>query len=68
MPQFLNFDLSNFSQRPADGVTVARWRTYIGTDDQYAEYASDTRVSGTRFLAHLDINTVQTFEVTGIKL
>jgi galactan endo-1,6-beta-galactosidase len=68
MPQFLNFDLSNFSQRPADGTTVAHWRTHIGNGDQYVECPSDIKVSGTRFLAHLDINTAQTFEVTGIKL
>jgi galactan endo-1,6-beta-galactosidase len=68
MPQFLNFDLSYFSQRPAEGAIVARWRTHMGSGDQYVKYASDTKISGTRFLAHLDINTVQTFEVTEIKL
>jgi galactan endo-1,6-beta-galactosidase len=65
--QYLNFELSGFSQRPAAGTTVTRWRTQIGSGDQYKSY-SDTQISGTKFWSQFDKNTVQTFEVTGIKL
>lgn len=65
--QYINFELSGFSQRPAAGTKVTRWRTQIGSGDQYKSY-SDTIISGTRFWSQFEKNTVQTFEVTGIKV
>jgi galactan endo-1,6-beta-galactosidase len=65
--QYINFDLSRFSQRPAEGATITRWRTQIGSGDRYIEYI-DTKISGTRFWSQFDKDTVQTFEVTGVKL
>ncbi|KAK4118801.1 glycoside hydrolase family 30 protein [Parathielavia appendiculata] len=67
-PQYINFDLSGFSQRPAEGVRVPRWRTHIGSGDRYAQFTSDTSISGSRFWSYFEKNTVQTFEVTGVKL
>jgi galactan endo-1,6-beta-galactosidase len=66
--QYINFDLSGFSQRPADGAKVPRWKTQIGSGDRYVQYASDTSISGTRFWSYFEKNTVQTFEVSGVKL
>jgi galactan endo-1,6-beta-galactosidase len=66
--QYINFDLSGFSQRPAEGASVTRWRTQIGSGDRYVQYAGDTTISGTKFWSHFEKNTVQTFEVTGVKL
>jgi len=66
--QYINFDLSGFSQRPAQGATVPRWHTQIGSGDRYVQSASDTTISGTKFWSHFEKNMVQTFEVTGIRL
>ncbi|KAJ9151963.1 Endo-beta-1,6-galactanase [Pleurostoma richardsiae] len=65
--QYLNFELSGFSQPPVSGTKVARWRTQIGSGDRYVAY-SDTTVSGTKFWSYFDTNTVQTFEVTNVVL
>lgn len=66
-PQYINFDLAGFSERPADGTSVARWKTQIGSGDQYVPY-TDTTISGTVFWSMFDTGTVQTFEVGGITL
>jgi galactan endo-1,6-beta-galactosidase len=65
--QYINFELSGFSQRPATGAKVTRWRTQIGSGERYVQH-DDTTISGTKFWSQFDKNTVQTFEVTGIKL
>ena len=65
--QYFNFDLSRFSQRPPQGATITRWRTQIGSGDRYVKY-TDTTMSGTKFWSLFDKNTVQTFEVTGVKV
>lgn len=65
--QYLNFDLSKFSVRPAAGASVVRWATSIGSGGQYVQY-KDTTISGTKFWSYFAQNTVMTFEVTGIKL
>ncbi|EUC34947.1 glycoside hydrolase family 30 protein [Bipolaris zeicola 26-R-13] len=65
--QYLNFDLSSFSQRPANGATVTRWATQIGTGEQYGKH-SDTVINGTKFWSYFGKNVVQTFEITGVKL
>jgi galactan endo-1,6-beta-galactosidase len=65
--QYINFELSGFSGRPASGSKVTRWRTQIGTGDQYVKY-EDTEISGTKFWSKFEKNTVQTFEINGVKL
>ncbi|KAK2783116.1 hypothetical protein FQN52_000458 [Onygenales sp. PD_12] len=65
--QDLTFELSGFSQLPADASPVTRWQTQIPSGDQYVEYA-DTTVSGTQVRSYFESNTVQTFEVSGVQL
>ncbi|KFZ14413.1 hypothetical protein V501_03261 [Pseudogymnoascus sp. VKM F-4519 (FW-2642)] len=65
--QYINFDLSSFSQRPANGTAIARWNTQINGGDRYVQY-SNTTVSGAKFSSYFNTNTVQTFEVTGVVL
>jgi galactan endo-1,6-beta-galactosidase len=65
--QYINFELSGFSGRPSAGSKVARWRTQIGSGDRYLKY-DDTVIDGSKFWSKFEKNTVQTFEVTGIKL
>lgn len=64
--QYITFDLSGFSQIPADGA-VTRWSTQTGGGDQYAQY-SDTTISGSAFSSYFSANTVQTFEISGVSL
>lgn len=65
--QYINFDLSSFSARPASGALLTRWSTQIGTGEQYGQH-TDTTISGTKFWSYFEQNVVQTFEVTGITL
>ena len=65
--QYLNFDLSSFSQGGVDGALVQRWSTQIGSGDQYVGY-NDTYISGTKFWSSFASNTVQTFEVNNVVL
>lgn len=65
--QYLNFDLSNFSQAGANGALVPRWATQIGSGSQYVQY-DDTYISGTKFWSYFDTNTVQSFEVNNVVL
>jgi galactan endo-1,6-beta-galactosidase len=62
--QYLNFDLSEFSQGGVDGALVKRWRR---SGSQYIGY-NDTYMSGTRFWSEFATNTVQTFEVDNVLL
>ncbi|KAL2141207.1 hypothetical protein VTI28DRAFT_2713 [Corynascus sepedonium] len=66
--QYINFDLSGFAERPADGATVPRWSTQIGSGDRYVQHESDTVISGTKFWSYFEKNMVQTFEVTGVRI
>ncbi|KFY27586.1 hypothetical protein V491_00838 [Pseudogymnoascus sp. VKM F-3775] len=66
--QYINFDLSGFSQPPADGAAVVRWNTQIDGGDRYVEYSSDTTVSGTKFWSYFSTNSVQTFELNDVEL
>jgi galactan endo-1,6-beta-galactosidase len=66
--QYINFELSKFSQPSTDGSRVLRWRTQIGNGDQYADYPNDTFIRGTRFWSWFDTDTVQTFEIDHVKL
>ncbi|OBT61505.1 hypothetical protein VE03_09129 [Pseudogymnoascus sp. 23342-1-I1] len=66
--QYINFDLSGFSQRPAEGAAVVRWNTQIDGGDRYVQYTSDTAVSGSKFWSYFSTNSVQTFEITGVVL
>ena len=63
--QYLNFELSGFATRPANGTVVQRWSTILGSGEQYKQY-SDTTISGTKFWSNFATNQLQTFEVTGI--
>ncbi|KAK2808660.1 hypothetical protein FQN50_004524 [Emmonsiellopsis sp. PD_5] len=65
--QNINFELSGFSQPPADASPVIRWQTQIGSGDQYVQY-DDTTVTGTQVQSYFESNTVQTFEVSGVQL
>lgn len=65
--QYLNFELSRFSQPSNNGATVRRWHTQIGSGEQYADHL-DTFMSGTRFWSWFDSNAVQTFEVDNVNL
>ncbi|OHE92126.1 endo-beta-1,6-galactanase [Colletotrichum orchidophilum] len=65
--QYLNFDLSGFTQAATNGATVTRWRTQIGTGDRYVQ-ASDTKMSGKKFWSHFESKMVQTFEIPNVKL
>lgn len=65
--QYITFDLSRFSQRPADGSAVTRWNTQINGGERYAQH-SDTTISGSRFGSNFGANTVQTFEITNVGL
>lgn len=65
--QYLNFDLSKFSQIPATGALVTRWTTQIGSGSQYVN-SNDTYMSGTKFWSYFGQNTVMTFEVDGVVL
>ncbi|KAH6707948.1 glycoside hydrolase superfamily [Leptodontidium sp. MPI-SDFR-AT-0119] len=66
--QYINFDLSSFSKRPADGTAVVRWSTQISGGDRYVQHSSDTTISGSKFWSYFSTNNVQTFEVTGVSL
>ncbi|RDW59142.1 hypothetical protein BP5796_12066 [Coleophoma crateriformis] len=65
--QYLNFDLSEFTQGGVDGALVTRWSTEIGSGNQYVSY-SDTYMSGTTFWSYFDANMVMTFEVENVQL
>ncbi|KAF4780654.1 endo-beta-1,6-galactanase [Colletotrichum scovillei] len=65
--QYLNFDLSGFSQASTNGATVTRWRTQIGSGDRYVQ-ATDTTISGTKFWSYFETKMVQTFEIPNVKL
>ena len=65
--QYINFDLSEFSQASTNGALVPRWSTHLTSSEQYASY-SDTFMSGTKFWSYFDQNTVQTFEVSNVTL
>lgn len=67
-PQYINFDLSKFTQGSTDGARVVRWRTQVGSSgDRYVE-ASDTVMSGTSFRGWFETKMVQTFEVPNVLL
>lgn len=65
--QYLNFDLSKFSQASTNGAKVVRWQTQIGSGDRYVRY-DDTTVSGTKFWSYFATKSVQVFEVPNVKL
>ncbi|KAI9152302.1 Endo-beta-1 6-galactanase [Paramyrothecium foliicola] len=65
--QYLNFDLSKFSQASTNGARVVRWHTQIGSGDRYVRY-DDTTVSGTKFWSHFATKSVQVFEVPNVKI
>ncbi|KAH8812902.1 glycoside hydrolase superfamily [Xylogone sp. PMI_703] len=66
--QYLNFDLSKFSQGGVNGAAVKRWSTQIGSGNQYVESDNDTFISGTKFWSYFDTNVVQTFEIANVSL
>ncbi|HZB97496.1 MAG TPA: glycoside hydrolase [Candidatus Sulfotelmatobacter sp.] len=63
--QWINFELSGFGGRPAEGNVVRRWATITGGGERYG-YHEDTHIHGTRFWSWFEPNTVQTFEVDGV--
>ncbi|KAK2739386.1 glycoside hydrolase family 30 protein (endo-beta-1,6-galactanase) [Colletotrichum kahawae] len=65
--QYLNFDLSKFTQGSTDGAKVTRWRTQVGSGDRYVQ-ADDTVMAGTKFWSYFESKMVQTFEVPNVKL
>lgn len=65
--QYLNFDLSEFSQGGVNGALVPRWSTQIGSGDQYVSH-NDTYMSGTKFWSYFAYEEVMTFEVDNVVL
>jgi len=65
--QYINFDLSEFSQGGVNGALVQRWSTQIGSGEQYVGY-NDTYINGEVFWSYFDNGTVQTFEVDSVVL
>lgn len=63
--QWINFDLSRFTQAGQNGALVPRWSTQIGSGEQYGSH-SDTYMSGTRFWSWFGQGQVQTFEVYNV--
>lgn len=66
--QYLNFNLSRFSQPGVSGARVLRWQTQIGSGARYQAFSSDTFLSGSLFWSWFDTGTVQTFEVANVIL
>ncbi|EFQ35891.1 endo-beta-1,6-galactanase [Colletotrichum graminicola] len=66
--QYLNFDLSSFSQPSTDGAKVTRWRTQVGSGDRYVQETDDTIMNGSKFWSWFETKMVQTFEVSNVKL
>ncbi|KAL0933983.1 glycoside hydrolase family 30 protein (endo-beta-1,6-galactanase) [Colletotrichum truncatum] len=66
--QYLNFDLSKFTQASTNGAKVTRWRTQIGgSGDRYVQ-SQDTVINGTKFWSWFESKMVQTFEIENVKL
>jgi galactan endo-1,6-beta-galactosidase len=65
--QDINFELSEFGMRSATGSRVARWKTLIGSGDWYGQ-CDDRKLGGTRGWSYFEKDTVQTHEITGIRL
>ncbi|MEV0643963.1 glycoside hydrolase [Phytomonospora sp. NPDC050363] len=63
--QTITYDLTRFASVP-DAV-IRRWSTQTNGGERYRAY-SDTRVSGRRFARAFPANTVQTFEIDGVRL
>lgn len=65
--QYLNFDLSKFSQPSINGSKVARWQTQIESGDSYVQY-DDTTVNEGVFWSYFDTKMVQAFEIPDVKI
>ncbi|KAK2049070.1 endo-beta-1,6-galactanase [Colletotrichum somersetense] len=65
--QNLEFDLGMFTQASTDGAVVTRWRTMLGSGDQYIQ-SDDVKMTGTKFSVPFEQNMVQTFEVGNVKI
>lgn len=65
--QKLNFDLSAFSQAPAEGTKVRSWVTDRAGSNLYASYNNLT-VEHRGLSASFENGTVQTFEISGVHL
>ncbi|KAK7222780.1 hypothetical protein V2G26_010783 [Clonostachys chloroleuca] len=65
--QYLNFDLSKFTQPGVNGALVRRWSTQLTSGNRYVA-ASDTYISGTKFWSYFSTGAVQTFEVDNVIL
>ncbi|PKS07485.1 hypothetical protein jhhlp_006089 [Lomentospora prolificans] len=67
-PQYLNFDLSKFTQGGVQGAKIVRWSTQIGSGERYVQYADDTAIDGTKFWSWFEKGAVQTFEIENVAL
>ncbi|GKT42944.1 endo-beta-1,6-galactanase [Colletotrichum spaethianum] len=65
--QNLVFDLSQFTQASTDGAVVTRWRTQLGSGDQYIK-STEVTMTGTTFSAAFEQNMVETFEIKNVKI
>ena len=65
--QTFTFDLSDFSQVPADGTKVSSWLTDAAGDKQYASGGSVT-VENSAISVEIANATVQTFEIYGVAI
>lgn len=65
--QTFTFDLSDFSQVPADGTKVSSWLTDAAGDKQYASGDSVT-VENSAISVDIANATVQTFEIYGVAI
>ncbi|SPO00328.1 probable Endo-beta-1,6-galactanase [Cephalotrichum gorgonifer] len=66
--QYINVDLGRFAGRPAEGSKVTRWSTKMADGGERYVKREDTTFQGTKFWSWFETNTIQTFEVTGVKI
>ena len=66
--QTISFDLAGFAARPAAGTKVPRWRTAATTGGDRYVRDEGAEIVGTTLRSAFGANTVQTFEVEGVKL
>ncbi|WP_285664689.1 glycoside hydrolase [Actinorhabdospora filicis] len=64
--QYLDVELGKFGVRPGEGALVRRWATVTGGAERYG-YHEDTYIRGSRFWSWFEPNTVQTFEIDGVR-
>jgi galactan endo-1,6-beta-galactosidase len=65
--QYINFDLSRFSNAGTSNGLIPRWSTRTSGGDTYVR-RDDTYLSGKQFRSYFETNHIQTFELSGVSL